>query len=83
MHGRSLLIAAAALTYAASSSAEPTKPDAREVNPSANRPAAVVLASVDEVRAPVPANTGQAATPAKRPRVGRVTTCRCADQMQH
>jgi len=38
----------------------------------------VVLASADQVPAPPP-HEQQVTAPAKHPRVGRVTTCRCGD----
>lgn len=79
MHARSLVIAAAALTCATIAAAEPVKPQAREVSDNASRPAAVVLASADQVKTPVPANAEQTPAPVKR-RIGRVTTCRCGDQ---
>ena len=78
MHARSLVIAAAALTCATIAAAEPVKPEARDVGANASRPAAVVLASADQVKTPVP-NAEQTPAPVKR-RVGRVTTCRCGDQ---
>lgn len=82
MHARPLLIAAAALTFAAVAAAEPAKTDIREANPPAKRP--VVLASADDVRTPTPApQESSATTPAKPVRHGRVTTCRCADQIEH
>ena len=84
MHIRYLLIAATGLAIAnaaaAADPAAPAKPDARETAQPVNRPAAVVLASADQVQAPAPDGQQQAATPAKRPRAARVTTCRCGDQ---
>lgn len=38
----------------------------------------LLLASADEVRAPAPSDQQAASTP-KRPRIARVTTCRCGD----
>ena len=76
MHSRCLIIAATALAFAGSAAAEPAKPAAQPAP--ANRPAEVVLASADQIR---PAVVAQAqATPAKKPRAARVTTCRCAGQ---
>jgi hypothetical protein len=85
MHARSLLIAAAALTIASIAAAEPAKPPAREGNANATRPAAVMLASAEQIPTQVPTATQDAnAAPAKPVRHGRVTTCRCGDQtVQH
>jgi hypothetical protein len=84
MHARSLLVAAAALTCASVTVAEPTKPAAREVNANTSRPAVVVLASAEQIPSPVPAAAQDSnAAPVKPARHGRVTTCRCADQVQH
>ena len=81
MHARSLLIAAAALTYASIAAAEPAKPEVRDANANATRPAAVVLASADQIPTPVPASAQDPnAAPVKPVRHGRVTTCRCGDQ---
>lgn len=80
MHARSLLIAAAALTLASIAAAEPAKPVAREANANTSRPAAVVLASAEQIPTPVSTVQDPNAAPAKPVRRGRVTTCRCADQ---
>jgi hypothetical protein len=74
-----MIIAAVALTIATSAFAEPAKPHAAPAPKAATVPAEVVLASADTVRdaAPTP---DQPAAPVKRPRVARVTTCRCGDQ---
>ena len=79
MHTRCLLIASAALAIASAAGAEPPKAEVRETVKAADRSAEVVLASAEQVP-PVPAGEAQAATPAKRKRAARVTTCRCADQ---
>ena len=81
MRVRTLTIAATVLTCASIATAEPAKPEAREPSGNATRPA-VVLASAEQAQTPAPANSEQAAAPVKRPRVGRVTTCRCGDQIQ-
>ena len=83
MHARSLVIAAAALTFAEVGFAEPPKSQPREVNANPRRPATVVLASADQVPTPVPSAQDPSSAPAKPARRGRVTTCRCADQVQH
>lgn len=75
MHSRYLITAATALAFAGSAAAQPAKPAPQQAP--ANRPAEVVMASADQIRAP--AVVAQA-TPAKKPRAARVTTCRCAGQ---
>ena len=81
MRTRYLLIASAALAATAAANAEPAKPEPRApAAQPANRPAEVILASADQVQASTPAVQGQSATPVKRPRAARVTTCRCGDQ---
>ena len=76
MFARSILIAAA-LTSATAALAEPAKPAAQPVTQPAGRP--IVLASADAVKAPAMAADQQ--VPVKKPRVARVTTCRCGDQI--
>jgi hypothetical protein len=80
MRARTLMVAAVVLIVATSVAAEPAKPEAREAKPPVSRPAPVILASADQVQPPAPA-TPQAQPTVKRPRLGRVTTCRCADQV--
>ena len=77
MHARFVLIAAAMLVGSAAFAAEPVKPAAQPATQPQPRPTEVALASADQVPAPVPHE--QAAAPAKHPRVGRVTSCRCGD----
>ena len=84
MHSRYLLVTSAALAAAtAASAADPAKPEPRETaQPAqpAERPAEVMLAQA-EVRTPALARSDtKAATPAKRPRAARVTSCRCGGQ---
>ena len=74
MLARSIIIAAM-LTTACAAYAEPSKPQGQEASQASSRP--LVLASAEAVKAPVAAAGQQA--PAKRPRVARVTTCRCGD----
>jgi hypothetical protein len=74
MLARSIIIAAM-LTTACAAYAEPSKPQGQEASQASSRP--LVLASAEVVKAPVAAAEQQA--PAKRPRVARVTTCRCGD----
>lgn len=81
MHARFILIAAAALTSAAAFAAEPSKPAPQPSAQPQHASPQVVLASAAQV-APAPADPQAqpaAATPKKR--VGRVTTCRCGDQL--
>ena len=79
MHARLMIIAAAALTISTSAFAEPAKTPAAKQPQPATPPAEVVLASADTVRVAAP-SADQPAAPVKRPRVARVTTCRCGDQ---
>ena len=82
MFTRTLLIGSTILAVAAPVAADPANPVQREsaVQAPANRPAQVVLASAEQVQAQLPADTQAAATPPKRPRAARVTSCRCGDQ---
>jgi hypothetical protein len=79
MHARLTIIAAAALVLGTSAFAEPVKTRGAQPAQPATPPAAVVLASADQIR-DVPASADQPAAPVKRPRAARVTTCRCGDQ---
>ena len=84
MQARPFLIVAAVLTCASVATAEPTKPASREINSNHVRSAAVVLASAEQVPTRIPAAAQDSnAAPTKPARRGRVTTCRCADQVQH
>jgi hypothetical protein len=74
-----LLVIATAVTIGTSALAEPPKTTDRETGQRVSRPAEVVLASADQVRTPDQV-AQQNAAPVKRPRVGRVTSCRCGDQ---
>lgn len=76
MSARLILIAAAALAAATAAAAEPAKAPVQQPE----KPAKVVLASADEVRAPAPTADRANSAPAKRAR--RVTTCRCADRVE-
>ena len=83
MHARWMVIAVAALPMAVTATAEPAQPAARDAAQPASQPKPVVLASAEQIRGPI-ANGDQAApAPVKRPRVARVTTCRCGDPEQH
>ena len=86
MQVRNLLVGAVAMSLTTLAAAEPVKADVAGSTPPANRPAEVVLASAEQVSAPLPAVQDQsaaaqtpAATPVKK-RAARVTTCRCGDQ---
>jgi hypothetical protein len=77
MHARFVLIAAV-LMSAHAFAAEPHKvPERSPAQPQPATPS-LVLASAEAVQ-PTAAADQSAATPAKRPRIGRVTTCRCGD----
>jgi len=77
MNARFVWIAAATLIGSAALAAEPVKPPVEPATQPQPRPD-VVLASADQVPAPPP-HEQQVTAPAKHPRVGRVTTCRCGD----
>lgn len=79
------LIVAIALSAATVASAEPTQSTGRDSDQQGNREAPVILASAERVpSADSPAaETQEPATPAKRPRAARVTTCRCGDPGQN
>lgn len=80
MHTRYLLIGAVATSLTTLAAAEPAKPEPRESNPPASRPAEVLLASVEQVPAEAPVAQQQAAVAPAKKRAARVTTCRCAGQ---
>jgi hypothetical protein len=82
MFTRTLLIGSAILAIATPATADPAKPAQHEAAAQAptGRPAQVVLASAEQVQAEMPADSQAAATPPKRPRAARVTSCRCGDQ---
>ncbi|MEO7865628.1 MAG: hypothetical protein ABIR63_07185 [Sphingomicrobium sp.] len=89
MRGRLILIAAAALstlTSASPATAEPAPADSPESGQPSSRPAEVVMASAERLpgteASAEAAEAQDPATPAKRPRAGRVTTCRCGDPSQ-
>jgi hypothetical protein len=85
MRSRCLLIASIAAVTGAAAGAEPAQPaapTAREQAQPASAPKPVVLASADQVRTPLPTESAAPATPAKRPRAARVTTCRCGGQSE-
>ena len=76
---RFVLIAAATMITASPISAEPPKAPAHPQTQPQSPPAQVVLASADEAGAPSAGTDQQSTPPVKRPRVARVTTCRCGD----
>jgi len=78
MNVRFVLIAATLISTSAFAADAPKVPVQTAAQPQAGSPQ-VVLASAEDVRAPSNADQ-QAATPVKRARVARVTTCRCGGQ---
>jgi hypothetical protein len=78
MRARLMIIAATALTVGTSALADPPKSREAQAAQPASPPAQVLMASV-ESGDPAPA-ADQAPPPVKRPRVARVTSCRCGDQ---
>lgn len=83
MRRHHLLVVSTVLAIAtAASAAEPVKPETRDTAQPTVRPAAIVLASADQVQPTTPAAQDQSAVPVKRPRAARVTTCRCGGQDQ-
>ena len=77
MIARVLIVGAAALVSTSVNGAQPTEPTRNVQSGQASAPR-LLLASADEVRLPTQADP-QAPAPAKRPRIARVTTCRCGD----
>lgn len=79
MRGHILMLATAALSVATAAAAEPAKaPVQKAAQPS--RPAEVLVASVDDVRAGAAAAAQDSGAPVKRARKARVNSCRCGDQ---
>lgn len=81
MRVRLLMVAIAGLSLSAAASAEPAKTPVQKAEQPSDQAAPVLVASADEVIAPV-TNDRQpkAADPAKPVRHARVTTCRCGDR---
>ena len=81
MRVRLLMVAIAGLSLSATALADPAKAPVSKAGQPADQAAPVLVASADEVIAPV-TNDRQpkAADPAKPVRHARVTTCRCGDQ---
>lgn len=77
MHARLAIFAAATLIGSAAFAADPSSPPRNQPDQPQPRPAAIVLAAVDQV---TPAEAEPQVQPAPRHRVARVTTCRCGDQ---
>lgn len=82
MYVRFLVIAASALSIGAPAVAEPPRPASHETSQPSAHGTPVVLASADQIQAPTSNPDQTAATPPKRPRAARVTSCRCGDQIQ-
>ena len=78
MKSRFAIIALTMLAAGTAVAAEPPKANASAPAEQANRPARVMLASAEQVRAPTPADQANAQPP--KHRAARVTTCRCGDQ---
>jgi hypothetical protein len=74
-----LTLLAVLLTSGSPAVGQPAKHDARKPVQASHKPAEVVLASAETVRAPGPADPQASAAP-KRP-APRVTTCRCGDPL--
>jgi hypothetical protein len=74
-----LMVIAAVLTIGTPAGAEPPTADAARPAQPQPRPAEIVLAAAEPVRASRPDNAQSGAAPVKH-RVARVTTCRCGDQ---
>jgi len=82
MNARFVLIAAAVMTSVSAFAAEPSKPAQQSSARPQHGSPQVVLASAAQVADPTPAEAQPQATPAPpKKRVGRVTTCRCGDQL--
>ena len=77
MNARFVLISAA-LMSASAFAAESPKPTVQPADHRQPAPAQVVLASAGEAHSAP--SEAQSPTPAKRPRLARVTTCRCGGQ---
>lgn len=82
---RWMMIGAIAWSAAAMAVAEPAQPTGRTSDQQSNRGAPVVLASAERIpEADARGEEAQEpATPAKRPRAARVTTCRCGDPSEN
>ena len=76
---RQYVIAIAALAIAGAAAAEPSKAPLQNAAQPAGR-APVVIASASPVATSTPTAGTSAATPAKRVRTARVSTCRCGGQ---
>lgn len=74
---RHIMLAAMILPIASISAAEPAA-EVREQHAPAASETPTALASVADVRVPA-AERRTSEVPAKRPRIARVTTCRCGD----
>ena len=77
---RFAFIAAVTFTSTTAVAAQPAKPSAPHSTRLQPAPVPVVLASVEDLR-PASSADQQPVTAPKRPRIGRVTTCRCGDPL--
>jgi len=80
MRAHMLIAATAALAVATAAPAEPPKAPVQQAAQPADRPAEVLVASVENVRPEISAAAQDAAAPPKRARKARVNSCRCGDQ---
>lgn len=80
MNARFSIIAAVGMTLGTAAPADPPKAPAQTATQPVNRPAPVMLASADPVRAPGPSD--QSTAPPKPHRAARVTSCRCGGQTE-
>lgn len=81
MNARLMLLATSALGFATIAHAEPAKSPASPAQPVVKeRPVVFAAAEVPAIPAAAQQDTAAIpATPARKPRAARVTTCRCAD----
>ena len=77
MRAHLLMLATAALSVATAAVAEPAKAPVQKAAQPNNRPAEVLVASVDTVRTEVPSAAQDSGAPVKRARKARVNSCRC------
>lgn len=80
MRARLLIVATAALSVATAAVAEPAKTPVQNAAQPNNRPAEVLVASVDTARPGAAAAAQDSGAPVKRARKARVNSCRCGDQ---
>lgn len=79
MRAHLLMLATAALSVATAAVAEPAKAPVQKAAQPSNRPAEVLVASVDNVRPEVASAVQDSGAPVKKVRKARVNSCRCGD----